>query len=43
MRSDVFISHIAGRCPACGCPVLDSGYDDDPGKWEHDFSCQETS
>jgi hypothetical protein len=43
MRNDIYISHITGRCSVCGCPILDCGYSDDPEKWEHDFSCQETS
>ena len=39
MRSDIFISRQAGRCPVCGCPILDSGYSDDPEEWEHDWAC----
>ena len=31
----VYLRHKVGRCPVCGAPILDSGYDDDPEKWEH--------
>lgn len=27
--------HQVGRCPVCGAPIFDSGYDDDPAKWWH--------
>ena len=43
MRSDIFISHQAGRCPVCGAPILDCGYSDDPALWEHDWSRSEDS
>lgn len=34
-RHRIYISHKVGWCPAGGKPILDSGYDDDPAKWEH--------
>jgi hypothetical protein len=40
MRSDIYISHVTGRCSVCGAPILDSGYDD-PEDWEHDFATGE--
>lgn len=43
MTSRIFVSHVTGRCVVCGAPILDSGYDDDPGKWEHDFATGERS
>lgn len=43
MRSDIFISHVTGRCPVCGAHILDSGYDDDPGKWDHERVTEDKS
>ena len=40
MSVPVFISHVIGRCPVCGAPLTDSGFDDDPGKWEHDWATE---
>lgn len=35
MREAVCIRHVVGWCPACGEPVLDGGYSDDPELWQH--------
>ena len=35
MPDPVYLRHKVGWCPVCGAPILDSGYDDDPEKWEH--------
>jgi hypothetical protein len=35
MTEAIYLRHAVGRCPVCGVPILDSGYDDDPEKWEH--------
>jgi hypothetical protein len=41
MIEQVFISHPVGWCGVCGAPILDSGYDDDLGKWEHSYAEEE--
>lgn len=40
MTTDIFIQHVVGRCPVCGCPMLDCGYSDDPQLWEHSLPCK---
>jgi len=34
VTQNIYISHVVGRCAACGFPILDSGYSDD---MQHDF------
>jgi hypothetical protein len=32
---DIYISHVVGRCPICGAPIIDNGYSDDIEEWDH--------